>query len=114
MENESKRNVAPQSSPVVLIAVGFLIGAIVVGSCWLSSSTKESERHDIVRNVIVRNVTVDYMYETDPGSASGNKDLAVDSIEFLPGYVVMTDTRGRTQLLALNRLRRFNYWPTEK
>ncbi len=95
-------------SAVILISIGFLLGAIVVGSCWLSSRSGNA-----IRNDIVRNVTVDYMYETDPGSASGNKDLAVDSIEFLPGYVVMTDKRGRTQLLALNRLRRFSYQPVE-
>ena len=109
MKNESKPNDASPTPPIILIAVGFLVGAVVVGACWLSSRTTESQRSDIVRNV-----TVDYMYETDPGSAAGNTDLAVDSIEFLPGYAVMTDTRGRTQLLALNRLRKFTYWPTEK
>ncbi len=66
------------------------------------------------QNHIVRNVTVDYMYETDPGSASGHNELEVDSIEFLPGYIVMTDSRGRTQLLALDRLRKFNYRPIEE
>ena len=109
MDNEPKPHHTPPTAPVLLVAVGFLVGAVVVGACWLSSRTAESERHNIVRNV-----TVDYMYETDPGSASGNSDLAVDSIEFLPGYVVMTETRGRTQLLALDRLRKFSYRPTEK
>ena len=109
MQNEAKPNDASAAPPIVLLAIGFVVGAVFVGACWLSSRTTESKRDDIVRNV-----TVDYMYETDPGSASGSNDLAVESIEFLPGYVVMTDTRGRTQLLALNRLRKFNYRRTEK
>ncbi|QEG22029.1 hypothetical protein [Mariniblastus fucicola] len=109
MNNELKPNDAAPTPPIVLIAVGFLVGAVVVGACWLSSRTTESHGDDIVRNV-----TVDYMYETGPSSASGSEELAVDSIEFLPGYVVMTDNRGRTQLLALNRLRKFNYWPSDK
>ena len=107
MENEPKPN--GSTSPFVLLAIGFLVGAVVVGACWLSAHTSASPRLDIVRNV-----TVDYMYETEPGSASGNRDFEVDSIEFLPGYIVMTDTDGRTQLLALNRLRRFTYQPTEQ
>ncbi len=107
MDIEPKLN--DPSSPFMLVAIGFLIGAVVVGVCWLSSGRKGSPRHDIVRDV-----TVDYMYETDPGSASGNNGLQVDSIEFFPGYVVVTDTGGGTQILALNRLRKFNYRPTEK
>ena len=107
MENELKHNELNPASHVMPLAVGILIGAVVVGACWLSSGTSETKS-------VVRNVTVDYMYETDPGSASGHNDLAVDSIEFLPGYVKLTDTRGRTQLLALNRLRKFNYWPTNE
>jgi hypothetical protein len=102
-------NSSTPTSPVVLLSIGFLFGAVVVGACWLSSRSGIASRNDIVRNV-----TVDYMYEADPGSASGHSELAVDSIEFLPGYVVMTDTRGGTQLLALNRLRKFKYRPTEQ
>lgn len=107
MEYESKS--PSSSSQFVLVGVGFLMGAVLVGACWLSSRIAESARYDIVRNV-----TVDYMYETAPGSASGSSDLQVNSIEILPGYVVVTDTHGRAQLFALDRLRRFNYWPTEE
>ncbi len=108
MDTDSKSN-NNSASPVVLLSIGFLLGATVVGACWLSSRSAIAPRNDFVRNV-----TVDYMYETDPGSTGGLKDLAVDSIEFLPGYVVMTDKSGRTQLLALNRLRKFNYRPAEQ
>ena len=107
MDNESRYH--NSISPAVLLAIGFLLGAVVVGVCWFSSRTA-----GLASRGVVRNVAVDYMYETNPGSASGHNDLAVDSIEFLPGYIVMTDARGRTQLLALNRLRKFNYRPIEK
>lgn len=96
------------TSSVAMLASGFLLGAVVVGACWLTSIGIGQTDHRIVRDV-----TVDYMYETDPGSASGHNDLEVASLEFLPGYVAMTDANGRTQLLALERLRRFNYQPTD-
>ena len=88
--------------------MGFVAGAVVVGACWLATRRPETEPLNIVRNV-----TVDYMYETDPGSASGHRDLEVATVEFLPGYVVLTDSGGTAQLLAVNRLRRFNYRPTK-
>ena len=96
------------SSPIMLVCVGFVVGAIVVDACWLSSRVGSAARTEIVRDV-----TVDYMYETNPASASGHNALEVDTIEFLPGYVVMTDKRGNTQLLALNRLRKSIYKPSE-
>lgn len=95
------------SSPILLVSVGFVVGAIVDGAFWLSSRDGAAARTDFVRNV-----TVDYMYETNSDSASGHKGLEVDTIAFLPGYVVMTDKRGNTQLLAVNRMRRFNYKPS--
>ena len=94
-------------SPILLVSVGFVVGAIVVGTCWLSSRDGSAARTDIVGNV-----TVDYMYETNSAAASGHNSLQVDTIEFLPGYVVMTDTRGNTQSLALDRLRKFKYKPS--
>ena len=108
MDTDSKSS-SNSTFPVVLLSIGFLLGAIVVGACWLSSRSGIAPRNDFVRNV-----TVDYMYETNPGSGGGHNDLAVDSIEFRPGYVVMTDKSGGTQLLAINRLRKFNYRPTEQ
>ena len=107
MDNASKNN--HTNSPVVLVSIGFLLGAVVVGALWLSSRPS-----DTPRNAIVRDVTVNYMYETDPGSASGQNDLAVESVEFLPGYVVVTDNNGRTQLFAVDRLRRFSYHATKQ
>ena len=92
------------TSPLLYLVAGFLLGAIVVGSSWLS--TRETGTK------IVRNVTIDYMYETDPGSASGHKALEVASIEFRQGYVIVTTINGTTELLALDRIRRFAYTPT--
>ena len=106
---QSEPNIDNTPSQIVPIAIGFLIGATVVGACWLSSGTARPAHHDVVRNVIV-----DYLYEYDPGSASGSGDLPVDSIEFSPGYIVVTDTNGTTQLLAINRLRKFHYRPSDK
>ena len=91
-------------SAILHLATGFLIGAIVVGSSWLSTLGTETN--------IVRNVTLDYMYEDEPNSASGRKGLAVASIEFRPGFLVVTETNGTTKLLAVDRLRRFSYTPT--
>jgi len=93
------------ASPLLYLVAGFLLGAIVVGSSWLS--TRETDAN------IVRNVTIDYMYETEPGSASGHKALAVASIEFRPGFVLVTEASGATRLFALDRMRKFSYTPTD-
>ena len=92
-----------------IAGVAFLAG-------WVLSSSYSAARPGSAfadDDTVVRNVVLDYMYETDPGSASGNKALAVDSIEFHPGYVLVTDSRGRTQLFAVDRLRSFSYRPAE-
>lgn len=103
---ESQQSPNPSSSPIVHLAIGFVAGAIVVGSSWLT--TRESTPSPNV----VRDVTVTYMYETDPGSAGGNNDKPVDSIEFYPGYVVITEDTGRSNLFAVDRLRTFHFEPT--
>ena len=62
---------------------------------------------------MVRNVTIDYMYEYEPNSASGHKALAVASVEFRPGFIVVTETNGTTKLFAIDRMRKFSYTPTD-
>lgn len=91
------------------LAAGFVLGLVVVGTYWLTSRDGETGHGDIVRNV-----TVDYMYESSHGNASGQTSLEVATIEFRPSYILMTDTRGSTRLLSLDRLRKFNYKPSEQ
>tara|TARA_A100001391_G_scaffold119594_1_gene81400 strand:- start:1084 stop:1248 length:165 start_codon:yes stop_codon:yes gene_type:complete len=54
------------------------------------------------------------MYETSPGSASGNNSLEIKSIEFYAGYLMMTDDNDMTRLLAIDRLRSFSFKPSVK
>lgn len=91
--------------PVYYLAAGFQIGAVTVGSIWLLTSEFSDN--------VVRNVTIDYMYEFDSSGASGNKDQAVASVEFRPGYLLVTETGGRTSLFTLDRMRHFFYKPTD-
>ena len=104
----------------ISIAIAFLFGlafvsvvpAIKQSTAFASQPVFSSGVQDTnVPNV--RNVIVDYMYESEPGGASGNKSLAVDSIQFYPGYVVITDTNETSRLFAVDRLRRFNYRPAD-
>lgn len=95
------------TSPLIYLSIGFIMGAVVVGTSWLG--TRESE----LPQSIVRNVSVIYMYETDPGSASGTNDLPVESILFHSDYVVMTRTNGQSILLAVDRLRQFSFAPAD-
>jgi hypothetical protein len=112
---KSKNPLSFGSSPVLLLAVGFLAGAVVVGSVgaiatgagWLTW------RESVTSSNVVHNVTVSYMYETNPGSASGSKDLSVESIQFHPGYVVITQASGHGSLFAVDRLRNFQFAPTK-
>lgn len=99
---------SPSTSPVTLVSIGFLLGAVVVGACWLLSRSGNAMRNDMVRDV-----TVDYNYEAAPRSATNIEGHELDSVEFFPSYVVMTDKRGKKQLIALSRLRKFDYRPTK-
>ena len=92
------------SSPLRLLALGFVLGLIVAGACWLMT------RQPAIPHV--NKVTVDYVYESDPGSASGYNGMQVDSLQFFPGYVVITDTQGKSTLLAADRLRSFSFRST--
>ena len=98
-------NARRDASPLLYLVAGFLLGAIVVGSSWLSTRGTDSD--------IVRNVTINYMYEHAPNSASGHEALAVASVEFQPDFIVVTETNGTTRLFAINRLRKFSYTPTD-
>jgi hypothetical protein len=82
-------------------AIPFSLGAVAVGLLWFAS-------HSMTSNV--KNVTVTYMYETSPGSASGGKVYA-DSITFYPGYVVMSHGNGHGNVFSVDRLRDFSYSP---
>lgn len=57
----------------------------------------------------VRDVILSYSYETSPNSTSGNKNLKVDSIYFYHNYVVVQADNGNTSLLAVDRLKHFDY-----
>ena len=92
--------------PLLYLLVGFVLGAIVVGACWRMTDEGTPE--------IVNDVTINYMYEAEPGGASGNNAMPVESVQFHPGYVVVTDTNGGGMLFAVNRLRSFSYQPTAK
>jgi len=100
MQPNAKRN----ASPVLYLLTGFLLGAIVVGAGWLFTHANDA--------AVVRDVTIEYMYEHEPNRASGHKALAVASVEFRPGAVVVTETNGTTKLFSLDRLRTFSYTPT--
>jgi hypothetical protein len=91
-------------SPSLYLMAGFLIGALVVGIGWLPSRGTNAN--------VVYDVTVDYMYETAPSVATGQKAWEVASIEFKPGLLVVTGMNGTTTLFALSRLRNFSYTPT--
>ena len=97
----------PCVSPVFLLAVGFIAGAIVVGSSWFA--TRESSP----AYNIIRDKTVSYVYQESPGSVTsgGNTDVPVDSIQFHPGYIVVTKPGGHGDLFAVDRLKRFNFKP---
>ena len=97
----------PRVSPVFLLAVGFIAGAIVVGSSWFA--TRESSP----AYNIIRDKTVSYVYQESPGSVTsgGNTDVPVDSIQFHPGYIVVTKPGGHGDLFAVDRLKRFNFKP---
>ena len=111
---ESNNSQASGSSPTFLLILGFIAGGLLVGSAaviattagWLRPGESDSAP------TVVQNVTVSYMYETDPGSASGNNDLPVESIQFHPGYVVVTRSSGDSSLFAVDRLRNFQFSPT--
>jgi hypothetical protein len=113
MNMKSKQPLRFVGSPIFLLAVGFIAGAIVVGlaggiALGLAWSTGQASSSDIVHDV-----TVSYMYETEPGSASGNNTLPVKSIQFRPGCVVITRVSGHSSLFAIDRLRMFRFAPTE-
>ena len=91
--------------PVYYLATGFLLGAVAVGSVWLATSKSSGN--------VVHNVTIDYMYEYDSSGASGNKAQPVASVEFRPGYLVVTETGGRTSLFSVDRMRHFRYKKTD-
>lgn len=93
-------------SPAFYLAIGFVIGAVVVGSSWFARGDT-SPAHNTAQDV-----TVSYMYETNPGQASGNNNKPVQSIQFHPGYVVVTGESGRSDLFAVERLRKFSFSPT--
>lgn len=95
-------------SPIFHLTIGFVIGAIVVGSSWLATQDTASPPNNVVHDV-----TVSYMYETEPGNVAGNNDQAVGSIQFHPGYVVITGTTGSSRLLAVDRLRNLKFSPTD-
>ncbi len=98
---------ASTASPVFHLAIGFVMGAVVVGSSWFA--TRKTNH----ANNAIRDVSVSYMYETNPGEASGNNDMPVDSIHFYPGYVVVTGASDQSHLFALDRLRNFQFAPTQ-
>ena len=104
---ESKPTLSVGPSSVFHLAIGFVVGSIVVGASWLT--TRESPPSSNA----VHDVTVSYMYETDPGSASGSSDEPVKTIQFHPGYVVITAMSGDSTLFAVDRLRRFQFKPSE-
>lgn len=103
-------------SAVLFAGVGFLVGMAVTALVFnpLDASAK-SDAADSVQeapgqpSTVARDVIVDYMYESDPGTASGHNSLEAESVEFHPGYVIVTDTAGRSSLFAVDRLRRFSY-----
>ena len=85
-------------------ALGFLSGAAVIAvTVWLARPGDPTP----VRRV-VRDVEVQYLYETGPGQASGST-LRASSIEFYPGYVVVTNESGLSGLYAASRLRGFTF-----
>ncbi|TWU18722.1 hypothetical protein Poly21_08880 [Allorhodopirellula heiligendammensis] len=96
----------PRSSAARPFCIGFLLGAIVIGAAWTVVRVRDPK--------VLRNVTVSYMYETSPGSASGNNSLEIKSIEFYAGYLMMTDNNDMTRLLAIDRLRSFSFKPSVK
>jgi hypothetical protein len=98
-----------------LLTVGFVAGAVVVGSIGaIAIGAGWVTRYQSVTSFdVVYNVTVSYMYETDPGSATGSKDMPVESIKFHPGYVVITQASGHSSLFAVDRLRTFQFAPTK-
>jgi hypothetical protein len=51
------------------------------------------------------------MYETSSNTAAGSEAMSVDSIQFYPGYVVITDEGGISRLFAVDRLRKFSFQP---
>ena len=112
---ESKKPLSSGSSPVFLLTVGFIAGAVVVGSvaAIATGSGRLTRRESATSSDVVHNVTVSYMYETDPGTASGSNDLPVESIQFYPGYVVITQKSGHSSLFAVDRLRKFQFAPTK-
>ena len=63
---------------------------------------------------MVHDVTVSYLYETEPGRATGHESQPVKSIRFFPGYVVLALPSGECELFAVDRLRRFSYAATDR
>lgn len=103
MESNQPSNPGPSS--ILHLGIGFIVGAIFVGFGWLATRVSPSSAN------VVRDVSISYMYETDPGSASGSNAEPVDSIQFHPGYVVVTGPGGRSRLFAVDRLRKFHFEP---
>ncbi|WP_146389841.1 hypothetical protein [Allorhodopirellula solitaria] len=95
-----------QPSPFLPLCLGFVAGAALVGAAWiLLGPSRPGHFHDM---------TVDYMYETSPGTATGSSSLEVESLEIHPEFVLLTDARGESRLMMLSRLRKLHFKPTAK
>ena len=109
--------VSTPSRTILYVAIAFVAGLLITsllppfGESAGADPGVESGS-DTPSNV--RNVVLKYMYETSPGSAAGNNALEVNEIRFFPNYVLVTDSRGQTQLLSISRLRNFSFHPNEK
>jgi hypothetical protein len=95
--------------------IGLVAGAAVLGSL-ATTAIVLMERDEPDSNAytnVVHDVTLSYMYETDPGSASGTNGMKVESIQFHPGYVVVTGELGQSSVFAVERLRSFHFRPAD-
>jgi hypothetical protein len=91
----------PVNLRLLYLVLGLVLGAAVVGSSWLITPSAKPPT--------VRKVEVNYTYETSPNTATGKQAMSVDSIQFHPGYIVITNERGFSRLLAVDRLREFSF-----
>ncbi|MEZ6108868.1 MAG: hypothetical protein R3B96_23000 [Pirellulaceae bacterium] len=109
--------VSTPSRTILYVALAFVAGLLLTsllppfGAAAGADAGAQGESDTPSR---VNNVVLSFMYETSAGSAAGHNALEVDEIRFFPNYVLVTDSRGETQLLAISRLRNFSIHPNDK
>lgn len=111
MRTHSRRNVALYVTATSLLAVLAFTCLPLLNSAAAAPTPAPASQssHPPARNVILS-----YSYETSPNSSAGNDNLKVDSIYFYPNYVVVRAANGNTTLLAVDRLKHFDYRPATR